>query len=262
MGVLEEILRAKREELREKKGSSALRELRERARDAEPVRGFGDAIRRGDGPLRLIAEVKRASPSRGIIREAFNLPEILDIYERKNVDAISILTDERYFGGSIEHLRTARARTTRPLLRKDFIIDECQVYEARAYGADAILLIVSALERSQLMDLMGLAGEIGLDCLVEVHNLKELDTALYCNAGIIGINNRDLNTLDVDLNTTLDLIKDIPEGKITVSESGIESRTDVERIGSAGIDAILVGTSLMKAGDIGERIDELMGRKG
>jgi len=262
MGMLEEILRNKREELREKKGALALRELRQRVRDAGPVRGFGEAIRRDAGRLRLIAEVKRASPSMGVIREDLDLLGIISIYEKSRVDAISILTDERFFGGSINHLKTAREATTRPLLRKDFIIDEYQIYEARAYGADAVLLIVSALERSQLADLMALAGELSLDCLVEVHNLRELDMALYCNAVIIGINNRDLRTLEVDLDTTFNLIKDIPEGRIVVSESGINSRADVQRIDSAGVDAILVGTSLMEAEDIGSRIDELMGRKG
>jgi len=262
MGTLEDILRNKREELRERKNSLALRELKLKTADVEPTRGFRDAIKRDGGHLRLIAEVKRASPSRGIIREDFNLSEIISIYERKNVDAISILTDERFFGGSIDYLQSARPLTTRPLLRKDFIIDEYQVYESKAYGADAILLIVAALERSQLTDLMGLAEELGLDCLVEVHNLKELDTALYCNAAIIGINNRNLKTLETDLKTTFELIKDIPEGRVIVSESGIDSRADVKRIESAGVDAMLVGTSLMKAEDIGERIDELMGRKG
>jgi len=260
MGVLEEILKYKKEELKEKKGSLALRELRERIKDVEETRDFRTTIKRGNGPLKLIAEVKKASPSGGLIRKDFNLSEILSVYEKKSVDAISILTDERFFGGDIKHLSIARRETNRPLLRKDFIIDEYQVYESRAYSADAVLLIVSALERSQLADLMGLARELSLDCLVEVHNFKELDTALYCDAEIIGINNRDLKTLEVNLDTTFELIKDIPDGKVVVSESAIETRADVERIEPTSVDAILVGTSFMRVKDIGAKIDELMGK--
>lgn len=261
MGVLDEILKNKREEIKERKVSHTLRELKGRARNAETTRGFRDAIKRKEGPLRLIAEAKKASPSEGLLREDFNLSEILSVYEKKAVNAISILTDERFFGGYIDYLKSARSQTTMPLLRKDFIIDEYQVYESRVYGADAILLIVSALERSQLTDLMGLAGELSLDCLVEVHDLKELDTALYVGSGIIGINNRNLKTLEIDLTTTFELIKDIPEDRVIVSESGIEDRDDVERIELTKVDAILVGTSLIKAKDIGKKIDELMGKK-
>ncbi len=262
MGMLEEILKNKREELKVRKGSLAFRELKNMVMDAEATRGFRDAIKRDKGPLRLIAEVKKASPSGGLLRKDFDLSEILSVYEKKAVDAISVLTDKRFFGGSIDYLKSAQRQTTRPLLRKDFIIDEYQVYESRVYGADAILLIVSALERSHLIDLMGQAEELSLDCLVEVHDLKELDTALYCGSQIIGINNRNLKTLEVNIETTYKLIKDIPDDRVIVSESGIEKREDVEGIESTKVDAILIGTSIMKADDVGEKIDELMGKKG
>lgn len=260
--MLEQIIKNKKDEIKERRAAVSLQEVREKARDVEPTRDFMNAIKRNAGSLRLIAEVKKASPSSGIIRGDFNLDEILSIYEKKGVDAISILTDERFFGGRIDYLGIAKKQTTRPILRKDFIIDEYQIYESRLYGADAILLIVSALERNQLIDLMGLAEELSLGCLVEVHNYRELDTALYCDAQMIGINNRDLKTLKIDLQTTFELIKDIPDGKVIVSESGIDTRKDVERIESTRVDAILVGTSLMKSRDIGEKIDELMGDKG
>ncbi|GAB4541729.1 MAG: indole-3-glycerol phosphate synthase TrpC [Thermodesulfovibrionia bacterium] len=260
--MLEEILRNKREEIKERKMSVSLRELKDRARDAQPTRNLKDAIKRKGGPLRLIAEVKRASPSSGIIRTDFNLNEILSIYEERGVDAISILTDERFFGGRIDYLNIAKKLTTRPTIRKDFIIDDYQLYESRVHGADGVLLIVSALERSQLIDLMGIAKELSLDCLIEVHDYRELDTALYCDAEIIGINNRNLKTLRIDLDTTFELIKDMPDDRVIVSESGIETRGDVERIEATRVDAILVGTSLMKSRDISKKIDELRGEGG
>ncbi len=191
----------------------------------------------------------------------FSVPEIISIYDKKEAAAISVLTDKRYFEGSLDYLDEVRGLTKRPLLRKDFIIDDYQVYESRVYGADAVLLIVAGLDKSQLSDLQGLAKELSLDCLVEVHNLKELDTALRSGADLIGINNRDLNTLKTSLNTTFDLLKDIPDNKVIVSESGIDNRADVEAIGSAGADAVLVGTALMKADDIGTKIDQLMAKK-
>jgi len=259
--MFEQILRHKKEEVKERMRAIPLRELRERARDAEPTRGFMSAIKREGGRLKIIAEVKRMSPSSGIIRTDFNINEILSIYEKKGVDAISVLTDRDFFGGMIDYLQIAKSKTTRAILRKDFIIDEYQLYESRVYGADSVLLIVSALEKSQLIDMIGLARELSLDCLVEVHNYKELDIALYSDAEIIGVNNRDLKTFKIDIETTLQLIKDIPHDRIVVSESGIEKREDVERLESTRVDAILVGTSLMKSDDIDAKVDELMGRR-
>lgn len=260
MSILLKIINHKKEELEHSKSRTPFGELRDRARDSEPTRGFKAAIkRRRDEPIRLIAEIKRASPSKGVIREDFNLSEIVSAYDVKDVKAISVLTDERFFSGRLDYLGTVRGMTGKPLLRKDFIIDEYQVFESRACGADAILLIVAALDGSQLSDLLGLSNELSLDTLVEVHSHSDLEIALRCNAEIIGINNRDLKTLGVDLMTTYELVKEIPEEKIIVSESGINSRDDVEAIESAGADAILVGTTIMQADDIGRRIDELMG---
>ncbi len=225
-----------------------------------PVRSFRDAIqRKKDGPVRLIAELKKASPSRGMIREDFKLPDIISVYDRKQVSAISVLTEERFFSGSLKNLQETRKRTEKPLIRKDFIFDEYQVYEARANSADAILLIAAALDKSQIADLYGLAKELSLDSLVEVHNLKELDAALDSGAEIVGINNRNLKTLEISLNMTFEMLKDIPEDRIVVSESGINSREHVEIIEASRTDAILVGTAIMKSDDIGAKIDELMG---
>ncbi len=262
MSILQKILQNKREELKKIKNIIPLDELKARAKDIEHVRSFRTAIEREQNePVKLIAELKKASPSEGRIREDFNIPEIISVYNKKNVHAISVLTEEQFFEGKLDYLNIAREKTAKPLLRKDFIIDEYQVYESRGNGADAILLIVAALDRSQLTDLLGLSKELLLDCLVEVHNLKELDSALYSNAEIIGINNRNLKTLQTSLSTTFDLTKDIPDGKIIVSESGIHTRSDVKAIESVKIDAILVGTTIMKAQDIGAKIDELLGEK-
>lgn len=262
MSVLEEILRHKKERLRQAKNSLPPVELKARLKDIPYLiaANFKTAVKRGKGtPIKLIAEIKKASPSKGVIREGFNLSEIADVYDKKNVDAISVLTEEDFFQGRLDYLGETRKITQKPLLRKDFIFDEYQVYESKVNNADAVLLIAACLDKSQLNDLMGLAKELSLDCLVEVHKLKELDAALFSGADIIGINNRDLKTLNVNLNATLELLKDIPEGKIVVSESGIDTRADVEIIEKAGVDAMLVGTAIMKSKDIGLKIDELLG---
>jgi indole-3-glycerol phosphate synthase len=260
MSILGEIVLNKKNELASVKRSVPLSELKARLADIGPPRNFKDAITRDRGPVRLIAELKKMSPSRGLIREDFDLPEIISVYNAKDVSAISVLTEKRYFGGSLEFLDEARKRTPKPLLRKDFIVDDYQLYEARVHSADAVLLIAASLEKSLLGDLYGLAAELSLDSLVEVHTWKELDAALSCGADIIGINNRDLSTLNISLNVTFGMLKDIPEGIVVVSESGINSRADVESIESTGIDAVLVGTTLMQADDIGAKIDELMGK--
>ena len=262
MSILQEILRNKRAELKQTKGLVPLAELKARAKDIETATSFRAAVRREQhGPIKLIAELKKASPSEGIIRKDFILPEIISIYNKKDAHAVSVLTEKHYFHGSLEYLKETRERTKKPLLRKDFIFDDYQVYESKVNGADAILLIAASLDKSQLSDLQALSKELSLDCLVEVHSLKELDSALYSGAEIIGINNRNLNTLETNLNTTFDLIKDIPQTNIIVSESGIHTRADVERLESARVDAMLIGTAFMKADDIGAKIDELMGSK-
>jgi indole-3-glycerol phosphate synthase len=261
MSILNDILKNKKEELQAAKSSVPLAELKAMAKDAQPTKAFRNAIQRElNSPVKLIAEIKKASPSGGLIRKDFNLQEIVSIYNKKDVAAMSVLTEERFFSGRLDFLNKARKKTVRPLLRKDFIFDEYQVYESRVNHADAILLIVAALEKSHLGDLFELAKYLSLDCLVEVHDWTELDMALYCGAEIIGINNRDLKTLNINLKTTFDLLKDIPDDRIVVSESGINTRADVQAVEATQTDAILVGTALMKAEDIGKKIDELMGK--
>jgi len=261
MSILNDILKNKKEELQAAKSSVPLAELKAMVKDAQPTKAFRTAVQREpNGPVRLIAEIKKAAPSGGLIRKDFNLPEIVSIYNRKDVAAISVLTEERFFSGRLDFLNKARKKTVKPLLRKDFIFDEYQVYESRVNHADAILLIVAALEKSHLNDLFELAKYLALDCLVEVHDWNELDMALYCGAEIIGVNNRDLKTLNINLKTTFDLLRDIPDDRIVVSESGINTRADVQAVEATPTDAILVGTALMKAGDIGKKIDELTGK--
>ena len=261
MSILNKIITNKKEDLQSIKNSLPLSELKARAKDAASTRSFRAAIQREEGsPVRLIAELKKASPSKGLIRKDFNLSEIVSVYNKKDVAAISVITEERFFSGKLDYLNKARKRTSKPILRKDFIIDEYQVYETRVNNADAILLIVAALEKNQLSDLYELSKNLSLDCLVEIHDWKELDTALYCGAEIIGINNRDLKTLNISLRNTIDLLRDIPDDRIVVSESGIDTRADVEAIEATRTDAILVGSSIMRSDDIGKKIDELMGR--
>jgi indole-3-glycerol phosphate synthase len=261
MSILTQIIENKRQELQEVKSLTPLSDLKASIKELEAPRSFKEAIRReSDGPLKLIAELKKASPSKGLIRENFNLSKTVSIYDKKDVAAISVLTEKKFFSGSLSYLNQARKKTEKPLLRKDFIFNEYQVYEARANRADALLLIVAALDSSQLNDLYCLAKDLSLDCLVEVHDWKELDRALYSGAEIIGINNRNLQNFEISLNVTLDLLKDIPDDRIVVSESGISTRADVELIGSTRADAILVGTTIMKSENIGAKIDELMGK--
>lgn len=244
--------------LKERKIAVPLSDLKAKAKDVQDTRDFKGSISREI--ISLIAEIKKASPIKGIMREDFNPLEIARIYEDNGADAISILTEEDFFKGKDTYLRDIRRITDIPLLRKDFIFDEYQVYESRVLGADAILLITSILDKSQLTEYIGLSKELGMDPLVEVHHWKELDKALQSGADIIGINNRDLESFMTDINVTIELIRDIPEGKIVVSESGVSTREDVERLEAAGVKAILVGEALMKSRDIGGKIKELLGR--
>jgi indole-3-glycerol phosphate synthase len=208
--------------------------------------------------IKLIAEIKKASPSKGIVRRDFDHLSIARIYEEKAVNAVSVLTEEDFFQGSLAFLPEVKNVLTKPVLRKDFIFDEYQIYESRAYEADAILLIASILDRNQAVEYLHLAGELGLSVLFEVHDFKELETALVTGSDIIGINNRDLKTLKIDINTTFNLKKEISPNKIVVSESGIKTREDVKKLEDSGIDAMLIGTSFMEAEDIGKKIDGLM----
>ena len=261
MSILNQVIGHKKEELESVMRSIPLTELKSRVSDMEGTRSFMKAIRRDKGgPIRLIAELKKASPSKGLIKEDFNLSDIVSIYDSKSVSAMSVLTEQRYFSGELDYLNQARKLTEKPLLRKDFMFDDYQIYEARANNADAVLLIAAALERSHLCHLYGVARELSLDCLVEVHTYKELDMVLQTGAEIIGINNRNLKTMEISLDTTFNFLKDIPEDRIVVSESGISTRADVEALEATRVDSMLVGTSIMKSADIGARIDELTGR--
>jgi indole-3-glycerol phosphate synthase len=259
MSILDAITEKKKERLSYAKGKVRLRELKLKIPDTEKPRDFKGAISRGKGCIRLIAEIKQASPSRGAIRRDFDPLDIARVYEEKKVDAISVLTEQDFFFGNLEFVPAIKHAVTKPVLRKDFIFDAYQIYESRAYGADAILLIASLLDRTRAEEYLHLCGELGLSVLFEVHGPDELEKVLRLNARIIGINNRDLNTLTVDLGTTFVLKKEIPEDRIVVSESGIRTRGDIEKLEEAGVDAVLIGTSLMESQDIGGKIDELMG---
>ena len=208
--------------------------------------------------MRLIAEVKQASPSRGILCPNFNPTELATTYAQGGANAISVLTEASYFKGSIYHLAAIRDVVKLPLLRKDFIFDPYQVYESRAYGADALLLIVAILSHEQLKELLSIGHSLGLKCLVEVHNEGEVERALLSGAEIIGINNRDLNTFTVDINTTNQLRPLIPQQKIVVAESGIRNRSDVKKLMDWGVNAVLIGEALVTANDILTKMKELM----
>jgi indole-3-glycerol phosphate synthase len=260
MTVLEEIIRKKRERLSTAKYKTSLPELKSLMRDIEKPRDFYGAVKRNGGAVKIIAEIKKASPSKGLIRADFDHKKIASVYESKSVDAISVITEEDFFQGRLIFLSDVKRVVSKPLIRKDFIFEEYQVYETRAHEADAVLLIASLLEKNQAGEYLHLARELGMAVLFEIHDIKELETALAVNAPIIGINNRNLKTMEIALNTSLTLRKEIPSDRVVVSESGIRTRDDVLRVESAGIDAILAGTCLMEAADIGGKIDQLRGR--
>jgi indole-3-glycerol phosphate synthase len=244
MSRLDEILRVKRDEI------EALRPRRDELHRAallrNDFRGFGSAIRRGDGKVALIAEVKKASPSAGVIVESFDPVLIAKNYARAGVDAISVLTDERFFQGHLYYLKKVRDAVPQPILRKDFILDPLQIMEAAMAGADAILLIVAALSDDELNSLLETAALYQLDVLVEVHTLAELERALETTAQIIGINNRNLATFEVDLSVTEKLSEEVPPEVVLVSESGIKTAEDLARIKACGVDAVLIGEALMR----------------
>lgn len=260
MDILNTIVKKKAERLKYAKSIFTIKELKNRLQDLDKknTRDFKSAIKRNGENIKLIAEIKKASPSKGVIRKDFDLIEIASIYDKKNVSAISVLTEEDYFQGHLSYIKVVKDITSKPILRKDFIFDEYQIYESSVNHADAILLIAAILNKNQAKEYMHIAKELGLYVLFEVHDEDDLEKALFINADIIGINNRNLKTLKIDLTNTLRLRKDIPEGKIVVSESGIGSRDDVIRLIEAKVDAMLIGTSLMRAEDIGKKIDELM----
>jgi indole-3-glycerol phosphate synthase len=257
MCVLDTIVKKKAERLEYSKSTMPINDLKNRLQDVDKTRDFRNAIKRNGEKIKLIAEIKKASPSKGIIRKDFDLIAIASIYEEKPVNTISVLTEEDFFQGHLSYIQTVKNITSKPILRKDFIFDEYQIYESRVNHADAILLIAAILDKNQAEEYLHIAKELGFHVLFEVHDEDDLEKALLIDADIIGINNRNLKTLKIDLLTTLRLKKDIPKDKIVVSESGIKNRNDVIRLQDAGIDAMLIGTSLMKAEDIGGKIDEL-----
>jgi indole-3-glycerol phosphate synthase len=244
MNRLQEILRAKQDEI------EALRPRREELHRAallrNDFRGFAAALRPGEGKLALIAEVKKASPSAGVIVESFDPVAVAKNYARAGVEAISVLTDKRFFQGDLSYLGLIREQVSQPLLRKDFILDPLQIMEAAVAGADAILLIVAALEQDQLNSLLETAATYQLEALVEVHTLAELERALETPARIIGINNRNLATFEIDLGVTEKLSEEVPNEIVLVSESGIRTAEDLARIRACGVDAVLIGEALMR----------------
>lgn len=255
--ILSEIAAYKREFVASRQRQRSLADVRSQARDTPAPADFRGALA-ADG-IALIAEVKKASPSKGVIRADFDPAWIADAYAASGARCLSVLTDEAYFQGSDAYLQRAKEVAGLPVLRKDFTIDEYQLYEARVIGADAVLLIVALMDSSQLDDYLGLASELELDALVEVHDRAELARAKAAGAQLIGVNNRDLRTFETTLETTFALLDQMPEGAVVVSESGIGDRGAVERLEAAGVDAILVGESLMREADIAAKVKELLG---
>ncbi|NUN93666.1 MAG: indole-3-glycerol phosphate synthase TrpC [Verrucomicrobiae bacterium] len=259
MNFLEKILERKRAEVEERARRVPLEELRSRPDPRGAPRSLAASLRSPHG-FALIAEIKKASPSAGLIRAHFDPGALAKAYARGGASALSVLTDEPFFQGRLEHLRLARDAARLPCLRKDFILSEYQVWEARAAGADAILLIIAALMRREMIRLLELAQNLDLETLVEVHDAREMDAALRLNAPIIGINNRNLRTFEVDLGATERLSEEVGPDHILVSESGIHTGADAARVRSWGADAILVGEALMRAPDKAAKMAELKGR--
>lgn len=266
MNILHTIVETKRKEVADLHNRTSLADLKSAAESAPPARNFFAAVTRPPRRLvNVIAEIKKASPSAGVIREDFDPPALARQYADAGADALSILTDETYFQGHLDHLRAARDVVDLPILRKDFLIDPWQVYEARAAGADAVLLIAALLSPAKLLDLMILAAELRMTSLVEVHDADELlgvRSAIGFPHGaysLLGINNRDLTTFKVDVGTTLRLLSLVDARTPVVSESGIRTRQDVQRLAAAGVKAILVGETFMRSADLSEGLASLLG---
>lgn len=258
MTILEEIFAAKRARVASVK-SSRLAEVKARALDGDRIRGFGNVLRESLHRPSLIAEVKRMSPSQGVIRENFDAVAVARAYESVGADCLSVLTDEKWFGGSEEYFRAVRGAVKLPMLRKDFTVDEYDVYEARAMGADAILLIVAGLGRQQLSDFQDLAWDLGMDVLVEVHTLAEAEVALSVGARILGVNNRDLHSFGENLGTTETILPKFGGDCLLVSESSIRTIGDVRRVGEAGARSVLIGTAFCREDDIEGAVRRIMG---
>lgn len=258
--ILSRILAWKRQEVALAQQAVPLAQLRQQITTLPPTRDFAQALRKCQSQgSRIIAEIKKASPSAGLIREDFDPVTIARIYATHGAAALSILTDSKFFQGDLRFLSAVRQHIALPLLRKDFIYHPYQLYETRWYGADAVLLIAAALETQQLIDLASLSQELGVEPLVEVHTEAELAKALQCSCRLLGINNRDLHTFHTDVATTLALLPHVPRSHLVVSESGFKDRATMERLEAHGVQAFLIGESLMRAADIGARLDALRG---
>ena len=259
--ILEQILATKREEIDLRRTLVPEQQLLDKMADGHTPLGFVSALQRRASEQKpgVIAEIKKASPSKGVIRADFDPAAIATSYATANATCLSILTDEQYFQGHDDYLREVRQVVTLPLLRKDFTIDAYQVYEARAMGADCILLIVSALKPADLRDLYALAQSVGLDVLIEVHDAEELAIALTLGPDLIGINNRNLKTFNTNLETTIDLLSNIPAGVVVVTESGISTVADVSRMQANNVHCFLVGEAFMRATDPGQALSDLFG---
>jgi indole-3-glycerol phosphate synthase len=254
--VLDKIVADKKEEVKQRKKAVSISELESRISQRADTLDFAAALKKNG--VGIIAEVKKASPSKGVLSPDLNPVALARTYADNGAAAVSVLTESKYFQGSLDHLAEIREAVKTPLLRKDFIFDPYQVYESRAYGADALLLIAAILETEQLDELLALSYELGLDCLVEVHNESEAEKAIDSGAHIIGINNRDLATFEVDIGTTMRLRPLIPEDRIAVSESGISRRKDLDNLKSWGVDAALVGEALLTSSDIVAKMREFI----
>jgi indole-3-glycerol phosphate synthase len=262
MTILDEIVRDKRDELARRRVERPTADLARACRALGIPRDLEPRLRPSPGRVAVIAEVKKASPSRGVLAGSLDPASVARAYEAGGAAAISVLTDEKYFRGTLDDLVAVRAEVGVPLLRKDFTIDEYQVLEARAAGADAVLLIVAILEDAALTDLLAAAKGLGLTALVEVHTAAEVDRALGAGARVIGINNRDLKTFQTRIDTTLDLAPRIPPGPVVVSESGFFTAADVRRVIAVGVRAVLVGEALVRAADPAAKLRELTGAAG
>lgn len=257
MSILQKIAETKREEIAKLKKERGLASLKEGAKSQAAPRGFLKAIQRS-GKLSLIGELKKASPSKGVLRQDFQIEPLAKAYAKAGAQALSVLTDVQYFQGSLSYLKTAKEASGLPVLRKDFILDEHQVYEAREAGADAILLIAAMMPPAHLKELKAVADQLSMDSLVEVHDERELEMALVAGAKLLGINNRNLNDFSVTLQTSLDLLKKCPRGIPVVSESGILKRDDAVLLKKAGASAILVGEAFMTSPDVEAAVRALL----
>lgn len=256
--ILKEIILKKKQKIELAKQNLPEEELKAKIQGMPQTRPFMEAINK-PRQISLIAEIKKASPSKGVIRENFNLQEIAAIYKEAGVQAVSVLTEEDYFLGNISYINEVKFIIDVPVLRKDFILDPYQIYESRLCGADAVLLIADLLSKDKLVELLEIAESLGLDCLVEAHSEKELKKVLKLKVSIIGINNRDLRTLEVDLKTTEKLFTLIPKDKVVVVESGLKEYKDILFLKILGVHAVLIGEAFMSAENIGRKIEEVMG---